>query len=118
MRSPRSSQGGSWSRPKFEHKIFLSATPHNGHSNSFSALMAILDPQRFCQGVKVRVRERDQVLIYRLKEDLRDLEITFPKREVEPVLIKAPVKGTPELELANKLDAYSPCAKAACMTNP
>jgi SNF2 family DNA or RNA helicase len=29
---------------KFEHKLFLSATPHNGHSNSFRALMAILDP--------------------------------------------------------------------------
>jgi SNF2 family DNA or RNA helicase len=73
--------------PKFEHKLFLSATPHNGHSNSFSALMAILDPQRFCRGVSVRAKERDQVLIYRLKEDLRDLEISFPKRVVEPVLI-------------------------------
>ena len=73
MRSPRSSRAGSWSsRPKFEHKLFLSATPHNGHSNSFQTLMAILDPQRFCRGVPVRARERDQVLIYRLKEDLRD----------------------------------------------
>jgi SNF2 family DNA or RNA helicase len=92
--------------PKFEHRLFLSATPHNGHSNSFKTLMAILDPQRFYPGVPVRARERDQVLIYRLKEDLRDLEITFPKREVEPVLIQAPVKGTPELELAEKLEAY------------
>ena len=24
---------------RFEHKLFLSATPHNGHSNSFSALL-------------------------------------------------------------------------------
>src|SRR3954469_13713040 len=23
--------------PRFEHRLFLSATPHNGHSNSFSA---------------------------------------------------------------------------------
>jgi len=92
--------------PKFEHKLFLSATPHNGHSNSFSALMAILDPQRFCQGVKVHVRERDQVLIYRLKDDLRACGLAFPNREIEPVLIHAPVKGTPELELANKLEAY------------
>src|SRR2546427_9462152 len=37
--------------PKFEHRLFLSATPHNGHSNSFSALLEILDPQRFCRGV-------------------------------------------------------------------
>ncbi len=36
--------------PRFEHKLFLSATPHNGHSNSFSALLEILDPTRFCRG--------------------------------------------------------------------
>lgn len=34
----------------FEHKLFLSAIPHNGHSNSFAALLEILDPQRFCRG--------------------------------------------------------------------
>src|SRR4029450_5012767 len=38
---------------RFEHRLFLSATPHNGHSNSFSALLEILDPQRFCRGVEV-----------------------------------------------------------------
>ena len=38
---------------RFEHRLFLSATPHNGHSNSFSALLEILDPQRFCRGVPV-----------------------------------------------------------------
>ena len=31
--------------PRFENRLFLSATPHNGHSNSFSALLEILDPQ-------------------------------------------------------------------------
>jgi hypothetical protein len=25
--------------PRFEHRLFLSATPHNGHSNSFTALL-------------------------------------------------------------------------------
>lgn len=30
--------------PRFEHRLFLSATPHNGHSNSFSALLNLLDP--------------------------------------------------------------------------
>ena len=43
--------------PRFEHRLFLSATPHNGHSNSFSALLEILDPQRFCRGVPVRGRK-------------------------------------------------------------
>ena len=39
---------------RFEHRLFLSATPHNGHSNSFSALLEILDPQRFTSGVPVQ----------------------------------------------------------------
>jgi ERCC4-related helicase len=92
---------------KFEHKLFLSATPHNGHSNSFRALMAILDPQRFCRGVPVSRKLRDQVLIYRLKDDLREIGVPgFPIRQVLPVPISAPVKGTPELELAAKLQAY------------
>jgi hypothetical protein len=38
---------------RFEHRLFLSATPHNGHSNSFSALLEILDPQRFTRGVPI-----------------------------------------------------------------
>jgi hypothetical protein len=38
---------------QFEHKLFLSATPHSGHSNSFSALIEMLDDQRFCRGVPV-----------------------------------------------------------------
>ncbi len=27
---------------RFEHRLFLSATPHNGHSNSFSTLLELL----------------------------------------------------------------------------
>jgi len=29
--------------PRFENRLFLSATPHNGHSNSFSALLERID---------------------------------------------------------------------------
>jgi SNF2 family DNA or RNA helicase len=35
---------------RFEHRLFLSATPHNGHSNSFAALLEILDPSRRQRG--------------------------------------------------------------------
>jgi hypothetical protein len=55
--------------PCFEHRLFLSATPHNGHSNSFSALLEILDPQRFCRGVKVTKQNREDVMVRRIKED-------------------------------------------------
>jgi hypothetical protein len=32
--------------PQFEHRLFLSATPHNGHTRCFSGLLEILDPVR------------------------------------------------------------------------
>ena len=56
---------------RFEHRLFLTATPHNGHSNSFSALLEILDPQRFTRGVPVEPAELEPVMVRRLKADLR-----------------------------------------------
>ena len=91
----------------FEHKLFLSATPHNGHSNSFSALLEILDPTRFCRGVAVRNKaDLEPVLVRRLKEDLRRIGEELPKREVVPVVLEGLDPSTPELELACLLKAY------------
>src|SRR5262249_53377326 len=50
---------------RFEHRLFLSATPHNGHSNSFSALLEILDPQRFCRGVPAKQKMLEDVMVRR-----------------------------------------------------
>jgi len=59
---------------RFEHHLFLSATPHNGHSNSFSTLLELLDPCRFTRGVKVRgKRALEDVMVRRLKEDIREI---------------------------------------------
>ncbi len=67
----------------FEHRLFLSATPHNGHSNSFSALLEMLDPQRFTRGTKVREQQLAPVMVRRLKSDLRALgSEDYPEREV------------------------------------
>ena len=68
--------------PRFEHRLFLSATPHNGHSNSFSALLELLDPQRFCRGVPVKRKMLDDVMVRRLKEDIRAIQSGFPIRKV------------------------------------
>jgi hypothetical protein len=93
--------------PRFEHRLFLSATPHNGHSNSFAALMEILDPQRFCRGVPVRSDAlRDQVMVRRLKEDLRDIVPGIPKREIITVPIDGLPEDAPELVLPRLLSEY------------
>jgi SNF2 family DNA or RNA helicase len=93
--------------PRFENRLFLSATPHNGHSNSFSALLELLDPQRFTRGVPVRGRQQlETVMVRRLKEDLRELGVEqFPKRTLVPVKVGAP--SSPELVLAGKLAEYT-----------
>lgn len=69
---------------RFEHRLFLSATPHNGHSNSFSALLEMLDPQRFTRGTRVREKQLAPVMVRRLKSDLRDLGSgqSYPVRHV------------------------------------
>jgi superfamily II DNA or RNA helicase len=92
--------------PRFEHRLFLSATPHNGHSNSFSALLEILDPQRFCRGVPVSPKHRDQTVIRRIKEDIREVQGGFPKREVVQVDIDGLPADAPELKLSRLLDQY------------
>jgi len=71
--------------PRFENRLFLSATPHNGHSNSFSALLELLDPTRFTRGVPVEgAREAlDAVMIRRLKRDLvGNSTLAFPTRRL------------------------------------
>ncbi|WP_437580575.1 DISARM system SNF2-like helicase DrmD [Sorangium sp. So ce887] len=122
--------------PRFENRLFLSATPHNGHSNSFSALMAMLDPQRFTRGVPIQAGAKalSAVMVRRLKRDLQALgKSDFPLRSVVRIALEregdgfraryfeaeagkseklaaelslGPV-GTPELELSRLLAEYS-----------
>jgi ERCC4-related helicase len=91
---------------RFEHRLFLTATPHNGHSNSFSALLEMLDPQRFTRGVEIRPKDLEPVMVRRLKADLRRLGEAFPERIVEPIRIAGLPEDAPELELARRLAAY------------
>jgi superfamily II DNA or RNA helicase len=92
--------------PRFEHRLFLSATPHNGHSNSFSALLEILDPQRFCRGVPVTPKHRDEVIVRRIKEDIREIQGGFPERKVVQLTIDGLPDDAPELKLSRLLDEY------------
>jgi superfamily II DNA or RNA helicase len=92
--------------PRFEHRLFLSATPHNGHSNSFSALLEIMDPQRFCRGVPVDRKLLSDVMVRRLKDDIREIEGGFPIRRVVQLDIDNLAPDAPELHLAALLDEY------------
>ncbi|MCH7944438.1 MAG: DNA helicase [Armatimonadetes bacterium] len=59
--------------PQFEHRLFLSATPHNGHTRCFTGLLEILDPVRFSQTNELKPAERarvQQVVLRRLKREI------------------------------------------------
>jgi superfamily II DNA or RNA helicase len=95
--------------PRFEHRLFLTATPHNGHSNSFAALLELLDPQRFCRGVPVKSAKLLQdVMVRRLKGDLREVVTQgFPVRDVVQVDIEDLPADAPELRLPRLLSEYT-----------
>ena len=59
--------------PQFEHRLFLSATPHNGHTRSFTGLLEMLDPVRFTRTGEMSPAMRgrvEDVVIRRLKRDI------------------------------------------------
>lgn len=92
--------------PRFEHRLFLSATPHNGHSNSFSALLELLDDKRFMRGVPVRKSDLEAVMVRRLKEDVRVVAGGFAIRRVVQLDLTGLPVDAPELRLAELLDTY------------
>lgn len=71
--------------PHFEHKLFLSATPHNGYQSSFTSLLELLDDQRFARNVLPPEKQLQRVMVRRLKNDIVDSEgnRVFPKRNIE-----------------------------------
>ncbi len=56
--------------PHCEHRLFLSATPHNGYQESFTALLELLDDQRFARGVEPDPAQLRRVMVRRLKSEL------------------------------------------------
>jgi superfamily II DNA or RNA helicase len=103
---------------RFEHRLFLTATPHNGHSNSFSALLEMLDPQRFTRGMEVRPKDLEPVMVRRLKADLRRLGEAFPERKIVAISLADLPEDTPELDLWRRLAAYGELRKKRLATLP
>jgi len=74
--------------PHFEHKLFLTATPHNGYQESFSALLELLDNQRFARGVMPNQKQLEAVMVRRLKSEFVDEwdgKPRFPKRRLRVI---------------------------------
>ena len=73
--------------PHFEHKLFVTATPHNGYQESFSALLELLDNQRFARGVMPNRAQLEAVMVRRLKSELThwDGSPRFPQRRLDVI---------------------------------
>lgn len=56
--------------PHFQHRLFLTATPHNGYTELFTSLLELLDDQRFSRNILPDELQLSQVMIRRLKTDL------------------------------------------------
>ncbi|WP_136313031.1 DISARM system SNF2-like helicase DrmD [Actinomyces procaprae] len=85
---------------KCEHRLFLSATPHNGYTESFTALLEMIDPRRFARGAEIDRRALAEVTVRRLKADVPDRD--FKRRKVNSVEYAA---AADEEEAYAKLDS-------------
>lgn len=92
--------------PWFEHRIFLTATPHNGHTRSFSGLLEALDPVRFTRKSELDADDRSRVgetVLRRLKSEINGcyLALGEPPRFSERIVEALPMLrfGAPERAL-------------------
>jgi len=93
--------------PHFEHKLFLSATPHNGYRESFAALLELLDSQRFARAVTPDRNQLDAVMVRRMKSELK-LRWDGSRRFAERVVKHLEVPYTEEERQAHHaLQTYS-----------
>lgn len=99
--------------PHFQHRLFLTATPHNGYTHSFTSLLELLDDQRFSRNIMPEEKQLAQVMIRRLKTDLVDSDGNpiYATRNLQVL----PVPFTLEERTIHKtLDAYCRSREKTC----
>lgn len=91
--------------PHFQHKLFLTATPHDGYTESFTALLELLDDQRFARNVMPSDSQLARVMVRRLKTDLVDAngKRIYPERRLEALPVKY---GPDERDVRRQLEAF------------
>jgi len=95
--------------PRFEHRLFLSATPHNGHTRSFTGLLEMLDPVRFTRTSEMNpamhARVQD-VVIRRLKREINAGESAPRFCSRHPPQALTLESGPREVALSAAFDAF------------
>ncbi|MRI31382.1 helicase [Endozoicomonas sp. OPT23] len=91
--------------PHFQHRLFLSATPHNGYTESFTSLLELLDDQRFARTIEPDQEQLSQIMVRRLKTDIVDADGNriYPTRELHA--LKIPYSGA-ERDIHKVLQDY------------
>jgi superfamily II DNA or RNA helicase len=101
--------------PLFEHRLFLTATPHNGFTRSFSGLLERLDPVRFTRRDELTAAEEarvEDVLVRRLKREINAR--TNPPRFSERLLAPVPLHlSSEERVLSAAFQAFRAALRAA-----
>jgi SNF2 family DNA or RNA helicase len=100
----------------FEHRVFASATPHNGKTVCFTGLLELLDPIRFQMAVEMDDQDKSslaEVRIRRLKDDINKQSLRPPFAEQLPP-VELPIKlSTKESALYDALREYRKKGQAA-----
>ncbi|WP_422449527.1 MULTISPECIES: DISARM system SNF2-like helicase DrmD [unclassified Endozoicomonas] len=99
--------------PHFQHRLFLSATPHNGYTESFTSLLELLDNQRFARTIEPDEEQLAQVMVRRLKTDIVDADgnRVYPVRKLHTLEV---AYSSSERDIHATLKAYCDSrAKAA-----
>lgn len=92
-----------------EHRLFLSATPHNGHPESFTALMEMIDSRRFSRGANLDPDALKDVTVRRLKRELTGKG--FKQRKVNAL------KFTPSYDEQQQFDLLDGILKRSAKLN-
>lgn len=92
--------------PHFGHRLFLSATPHNGYRSSYTALLEIIDPLRFARGVDPDPAALRDTVVRRLKRDIVDADgrRRFLERDAKALPVEYPPA---ELEVHGLLTRFA-----------
>ncbi len=99
--------------PHFQHRLFLTATPHNGYTESFTSLLELLDDQRFSRNILPDDKQLSQVMVRRLKTDLTDKDgkPLYPKRNLQALSVPF---AADERRIQKLLEAYCASREKTC----